>query len=98
MDYEVARACVEGGGSTRSAHVVVRTYAVPRDALFRDDKPIKFVPMSDIGHEFDVAIYIPDYLVRVTPPEILIRGLQVMVKMVGSVYLTHGPDAVSRLG
>lgn len=86
-------------GLDTSVSIVVRRYYMPMHALFSTESPIKFVPLHDIGDEdFDLAIYIPDYLFRSVPTAILMEGMESLIYVAGVTFHEDGPDAVSRLG
>jgi len=96
---EVAHGEVIGPDSVVS--IVVRRYDRPLSALFHDGdfSPIKFVPLNDIEDEqFDVAIYVPQYLFDQLPSGVLMTGMESLIYISGVTYHDAGPDAVSRLG
>lgn len=96
-DTEVATGELVGLDS--SVRIVVRRYYMPMHALFGPNSPIKFVPLHDIDDEqFDLAIYVPDYLFRSVPTSVLMEGMESLIYVAGVTYHDSGPDAVSRLG
>lgn len=97
-EYEVAFGEVVGPDST--VNVVVRRYGVSKEAMLSDNEsPIKFVPLGDIeDNEFDLAIYIPQYLVDHLSLATLMNGIASLIYVGGVTFHNLGPDATSQLG
>ena len=86
-------------GPNRSVRIVIRRYDMPMSALFTTESPIKFVPLDDIEDEdFDLAIYMPEYLFGTVPMDTLRKGMESLLYVAGVLFHDEGPDAVSRLG
>jgi len=96
-EYEVGHG--ELVGPHMVVRIVVRRYDMSMSALFKDESPIKFVPLNDIeDSQFDLAIYMPQYLFDGLPTTTLRTGMESLIYIAGVTFHDSGPDAVSRLG
>ena len=96
-ENEIAKGVVHG--DRHNARVVVRQYELPPEVAVTLESPVQFVALEHtIDDEFDVAIYVPDYLSEIVGTDMLLQSLKPLIFLAGSVLLDAGPEAVNRLG
>lgn len=93
-EYEVAHGEVVGPEGT--VCVVVKRYDAPESST--DPSPIKFIPLVDIDGEYDLAIYMPQYMFDCIALDDMREGMKTLIFLGGITLHNAGPDAVSQLG